>query len=104
MASIYLLCIDPPYKHARHYIGFTEDDNPARRVNEHVSCSAKGTSLIRAAVQAGHTIHHALTIPNGSRTLERRLKNRKDTPRWCPLCAQRQPRVKLIAEACDAQS
>ena len=43
-------------------------------------------ALIRAAVQAGHTLTLAHVWPNADRTFERRIKHCKNTPRYCPLC------------------
>jgi hypothetical protein len=81
--SIYLLHIDPPLKHARHYIGFCEGD-PEDRLKQHLS--GRGSPLIKAAVAAGSSITIAHVIPDGDRTMERRLKNRGGAARWCPVC------------------
>ena len=34
--SVYLLHIEPPYKHARHYIGWSKDFYPDDRINHHL--------------------------------------------------------------------
>jgi predicted GIY-YIG superfamily endonuclease len=84
--TVYVLHIEPPFKHARHYIGYTPDKSAERRVNEHLSCSGKGSPLIRYAVQAGCTITVAHVYKGATRQVEAWLKARRDTRKWCPCC------------------
>jgi hypothetical protein len=88
MPSIYVLHFEPAFGHARHYIGFTTDPEPDRRVREHLSCSAKGNPLVKAAVKSGSsvTLAHVFSGSGIDRNFERSLKNRADTARWCPCC------------------
>lgn len=83
---IYLLHFDQPYRHARHYLGFTARDGLAARIAEHAGGGAKASPLIRAAMRQGCVISIARVWPAGSRTLERKLKNRGGLARQCPLC------------------
>ena len=85
--SVYLLCIDPPLHHARHYCGWTSDEDVSRRVREHTDCLQSGSPLVRAAIQAGCRVRIARTWtgPDADRRLERRIKNLHGT-RVCPLC------------------
>lgn len=80
--TVYLLHFDRPYHHAKHYLGFTpgmiED-----RVREH-QCG-RGARIIEVITNAGISLELARTW-SGDRKLERRLKNRHETPRLCPLC------------------
>lgn len=78
---LYLLHLDPPLAHARHYLGFAEDV-PAR-IERHLA--GTGSPLIRAALANGSTITLAAVF-EGDRTFERVLKRRKNTPRLCPIC------------------
>lgn len=83
---IYLLHIDPPYHHARHYLGYTDRQSPTAiedRLNEHIT--GQGNGLVFAAYQAGHTITLACVF-EGDGNLERQIKNRRNTPRICPCC------------------
>lgn len=80
---IYILHIDPPLAHARHYVGWTKDADVTRRVNEHLKQT--GSKLIAAALAAGRKITLAGTI-EGDRALERQLKNRGSAASYCPLC------------------
>lgn len=81
--TVYLLHFEPPYKHARHYLGWTEG-SVDKRVAEHVS--GRGSPLVRAAVEAGHGVIVARTWSDQDRYFERQLKNGKNGPRLCPIC------------------
>ncbi|MFN3250083.1 GIY-YIG nuclease family protein [Roseibium album] len=84
--TVYVLHFDPPYQHARHYIGYTPDASAARRVKEHQDCTAKGSPLVRAAIESGCKVVLAHEFPGASRAFERWLKTRRDTSRWCQCC------------------
>jgi len=83
--TLYLYHIEPRYKHAGHYLGST-DREIAERHQEHMS--GQGSPLIRAALAAGHQVTLVKTWP-GVRLDEALLHQRKDTPRWCPVCTER---------------
>lgn len=83
---IYILHIDPPLKHARHYVGWTKDEDVARRVSEHLKQRGRRPSkLIRAALAAGCVVTLAGTL-EGDRTFERKLKARGGAGGYCPRC------------------
>ena len=66
---------------ASHYIGFSAD--PPKRFARHLA--GRGSRIVAAAITAGIAVELAATWP-GDRRLERRLKDRHDAPRWCPVC------------------
>jgi predicted GIY-YIG superfamily endonuclease len=79
--EVYLLCFSRKYRHARHYLGCTQD-LPAR-LREHRK--GRGARLTQVILAAG--INFRLTrVWSGGRSLERRLKNQKNAPRLCPAC------------------
>jgi predicted GIY-YIG superfamily endonuclease len=81
--AVYILHIDPPYQHAKHYIGYTV--RPIKeRVAEHLA--GRGSPLVAAALAAGHSVTVSLKWVGGNRAWERYLKRKKETPRWCPCC------------------
>lgn len=84
LGTVYLLHFDPPYRHARHYIGWAL--SPARRFEEHRS--GNGSPLVKAAVQAGCEVRLVRTWDAVDRHFERRLKNQKNSSRFCPLCKE----------------
>jgi predicted GIY-YIG superfamily endonuclease len=84
---VYLLHLDPPYKHARHYLGSTSD--LVARLEAHRA--GRGARLMEVVKQAGGSFHLVRTWPGG-KTREREIKDRHDMPRLCPECSpQPQP-------------
>lgn len=83
---IYILHIDPPLAHARHYVGWTQDEDVTRRVEQHLKQSGRRPSrLIGAALAAGRTVTLAGVL-EGDRDFERRLKSRHGAAAYCPAC------------------
>jgi hypothetical protein len=87
--SLYLLHIEPRYRHAGHYLGFCQAERVDRRVNEHLSGGSKASPLILAALMAGRTVTLARRWEGVQydRKAERAKKGRGHT-RMCPLCRQ----------------
>ena len=79
--AVYILYLEPGFRHARHYIGWALDVDA--RLAEQLA--GADSPLIRAAVVAGVRVELAATIP-GSRHLKRRLKRWHKTGQFCPLC------------------
>jgi hypothetical protein len=73
-----------PHAMAQHYIGWALV--AADRIAAHTA--GTGSAIVRAVQAKGIGFVVAATWP-GSRALERRLKRRKDAPRFCPVCRQR---------------
>jgi hypothetical protein len=81
--TVYLLHLDPAYKHARHYTGYAEPGNLQGRLAAHAA--GTGARLMQVIKEAGGSFRLARTWPGG-RTRERALKSRHDAPRLCPIC------------------
>jgi predicted GIY-YIG superfamily endonuclease len=79
--TVYLLHFDQPYKHARHYVGWTR--NVKRRLAEHMA--GRGVPLTIAARGAGITLVLARMWPGGP-ARERQIKRQGGHARHCPLC------------------
>jgi predicted GIY-YIG superfamily endonuclease len=79
--TVYLIHFLKPYKHARHYLGYST--NLDKRITDHL-CGT-GARLLEVVTDAGIEWRLVRTWP-GDRELERQLKNRKDAPRLCPIC------------------
>ena len=79
--TVYLLHFDRPYKHARHYCGWTTDLDG--RLAAHRSGS--GARLIAVITQAGIGFTVARTW-RGSRLRERQIKRQGGLSRCCPEC------------------
>jgi hypothetical protein len=79
--TVYLIHFIKPYKHARHYLGYSQ--NLDKRITDHLC--GMGARLMEVITTAGIDWKLARTWP-GDRWLERRLKNRHEAPRLCPIC------------------
>lgn len=79
---IYLLHFDKPYRHSQHYLGYAE--NFAARFKRHME--GRGARLMAAVAKAGIPVAVARKWPDGDRTLERKLHNRNNNARLCPIC------------------
>ncbi len=79
--TIYLLHIQPCYKHARHYLGITKDLDARLQLHR----EGRAARLTQVCVESGRVLQLVRTW-EGSRDDERRLKNQKNSPRLCPLC------------------
>ena len=99
MGYVYLLHFDRPIAPGRHttqhYIGFAAD--LAARIQEH--STGHGARLTQVAMERGIRFTVA-RLWWGDRGLERRLKERKDAPRLCPICGH--PRPAAYAEEIPA--
>lgn len=80
--TVYLLHFDRPYRHARHYTGWTEN-LPARLAEHH---SGHGARLLAVIGQAGIGWSLARTWPEATRATERALKRQGGASRRCPAC------------------
>jgi predicted GIY-YIG superfamily endonuclease len=84
LGVIYLLHFDQPYKHARHYTGWTED--LLDRLDRHAA--GRGARLVEVIWQAG--IGFTLVrVCEGTRATERAIKNAGGAVRYCPFCTSR---------------
>lgn len=89
-AHVYLIHLQKPLKHARHYVGSTID--LARRIQQHASGSANSCALLRATYNAGIFWEVVRVWGFDSFTdaidFEYALKKTKNVPRHCPCCAE----------------
>lgn len=100
--SCYLLHFSKPYVGTRrnpnakrvqvvnHYIGYAERD-PYERIAQHQQ--GHGARLTQVAVQAGIKLIPAQIWMSGTRKDERKLKNRKNAAKLCPICQDRDNRA-----------
>lgn len=90
---VYLIHFDEPYKHAQHYIGFTE------HFDERMDCHKSGTGsrLLEVVNKAGIGWKVVRTW-EGDRKLERKLKNQKKASRLCPVCKAKSKGCEHVAQ------
>ena len=86
---VYILHLDTPLAHARHYVGFSTNK---RTLRERLIHHAKGTANCRFT-QVLHDLGITFTLARVfrgkkyDRNFERKLKNTHDTARYCPICS-----------------
>jgi predicted GIY-YIG superfamily endonuclease len=81
LGIIYMLHFSQPYKHARHYTGWTED--LLARLDRHAS--GQGARLVDVIWHAGIGFT-LIRICEGTRDTERAIKNAGGAVRYCPAC------------------
>lgn len=82
MSVVYLLHLDTPLRHAKHYVGFADDDLAAR-LERHAA--GQGARMLAVCRERGITWQLARTW-EGDRKFERRLKKWKGAAQFCPVC------------------
>lgn len=82
MASVYLLHFDPAFRHAKHYLGFSNYLNA--RIEHHRN--GTGANLTKHASKAGSELIVARVWNNATRATERQLKHAGHHSRLCPIC------------------
>lgn len=84
---VYVLHFSQPYKGKSHYVGWVKDyENLDQRIERHRS--GRGANFLRHVVQAGISLKLVVTF-EGSTNTERRFKQFKSTPKYCPVCCEK---------------
>lgn len=90
---VYLLHFDRaigstnPHGRAQHYIGYARRGRLHQRLEQHFD--GNGARIMAAVSERGIEWELVRVWSNGTRTLERQLKNRKRAASLCPYCSQR---------------
>lgn len=79
---VYLIHFERAYRHACHYVGYTEDLDARLAAHR----AGNGARLLKVIAEAGIGWELARTWPAGDRELERAIKRAGHTPRLCPIC------------------
>ena len=77
--TVYLLHLDPAYRHAQHWTRDLDARLEAHRAGQ-------GARLMEVVKKAGGSFRLARTW-TGGRDRERAIKNRHEAPRLCPVCS-----------------
>lgn len=83
---IYLIHFERPLHHARHYLGYCADGTLQVRLIRHRA--GRGARLL-AVLRTLNIGWEVVRVFEGDRHFERTLKNRRNTPRLCPVCSVR---------------
>jgi hypothetical protein len=102
---LYLLHFSPRYRHAGHYLGYTED--LMHRFGLHLR--GNGSPLVAAAVRSGSKVV-LVRLWTGDGNAEQELKRNGSRARLCPICnpkaARRMPvyKTKIVYAETAAQA
>lgn len=80
---VYLIHLDSPLCHARHYIGYS--DYLEARLAHHEN--GTGSKFLRAVASIGIKFHAVALYVGADRHFERLLHNTHNTATYCPICA-----------------
>lgn len=100
--TVYLIHFSAKFHHAQHYIGYTKDRNVDRRIERHRK--GHGAKLLAALNRSGVRYWINRVWFNVDQGFERRLKNRKGTPSFCPTCNAKAFLCKVAAAATEQKS
>lgn len=89
LGVVYLVHFTKPYRHARHYTGWTADLDS--RLADHQA--GRGARLLQVITQAGIDWKLARTW-QGTRARERQLKRQGGASRRCPICRAERERAR----------
>jgi hypothetical protein len=91
--AVYLIHFDEKYKHAAHYLGYSESEHTIeQRLEDHKA--GRGAKLLAALNRAGVGYSIARIWKDGDRKFERRLKKGKNIKTHCPICCATTTRKK----------
>lgn len=82
--TVYLIHFDEPIAHAQHYMGWTSDLE--QRLDAH--SNGTGSKLMAEVRRRGIPWSVTRTWEGVDRHFERKLKNHKSGPRFCPRCKE----------------
>lgn len=82
IGTVYLIHLDTPLHHARHYIGFARELDKRMYHHRH----GTGARMLKACNERGITYQVARTWENTPQAFEYTLKRRKDSDFYCPFC------------------
>lgn len=88
MPDLYLLHFDPPYRHARHYLGYAIGTGRGR---SYAKAQAEGMAigaheLVQAAQWGGVVISVADVLVGEGRATQRAMRSSHNLARHCPIC------------------
>ena len=87
---VFLLHLDQPYRHVRHYVGAVNLDRPATHADLTIA-DIPSSPLLRAIDAAGITVSVARVWPGDARRKDE-IQSCKAVRRLCPVCRSLAPR------------
>lgn len=91
--SVYILHLDTPLHHARHYVGFSTNKRTLEERIEHHRRGTASCNFTKVLREVGITFTLAKVFAGKQfdRAFERKLKKTKAVPHYCPICNPNAP-------------
>jgi predicted GIY-YIG superfamily endonuclease len=83
---VYLIHFHSKLHHSQHYIGYTNDKEGAMEARIKKHRNGSGARILRRCNELGIEYDLVRLWPGCDGKFERKLKNRKNAPKLCPLC------------------
>ncbi len=93
MGIVYLLHLDSPLAHARHYVGYSTNGHTLKRRLAHHERGTANCSFTNALHKAGIGFKLARTFKGVDRSYERALKNTHKVKSVCLICNPKAPKT-----------
>lgn len=84
--AVYILHLDTPLAHAKHYVGYSTSPRTLEARIEHHRAGTAGARFTQVLHERGITFQVARVFEEADAIFERQLKNTKNVARYCPLC------------------
>lgn len=87
--TVYILHLDAPLHHAKHYVGFVVNGHTLKhRIAHHANGTAgcRFTQVLHD-LGIGFQLARVFKCPKFDRSFERKLKKTKNVNYYCPICA-----------------
>lgn len=98
--TVYLLHIDPPLRHSKHYVGYCRS---TKELFERLGRHRNGTGgvLPREAVKKGSKLSLSIVWPEASKEFEKYVKQHGGATRYCPMCGLHTRAMPKEEKACS---
>lgn len=98
--SVYILHLESPLGHARHYVGWAKQVN--KRIEHHKH--GTGARFTQVCVERGIDFTLARVFEGADRNFERKLKKTHSTKDYCPICMGDKAREYAPKKTCSHDS
>ena len=89
MGTVYLICFNEKFYHCKHYIGYTNGE-VTDRFDKHKS--GHGAKILKALNEKEIDYEVVRVWEDVDYDFERKLKNQKNSSRYCPKCKPKKRR------------
>ena len=96
---VYLLHFEEKYGHCQHYLGWASKGGLKNRIQQHRD--GIGSKLTIAFYDAGIPFRVARVWRHATKLQEKRIRDKANNPKLCPICAKEGREVTPLAQRCN---